>query len=455
MDVLDHPLGRKGRPPSLLAVALFLVLGGWACASSQTASPPAATDPLGLARAAAAAQAEGRFDDAAALYRRFLEALPHSMSVRVAAAGALARAGRSVEALAELETAVALGLRFDTADGAWDGLRSDPRFVDLVSRMEAHTAPRVRSTVAFRLAEDLIPENIAHDPTSGAFFVGSMYHAKILRIGPDGTVTDFVPPRHGGLLAVLGMKVDPRRRELWAAAGNFGDRPPMAVPDPATAGRGALFRFDVDSGRPLGVFWGPGGSPEEPLQFNDLVLDPRGDVYATAGERGIWRLRHGAAEVEPFASRPGAFFNGITMSEDGATILAASHLEGVVRIEVASGAQSVVSVPPGTTLAGIDGLYLHAGSLVGIQNGTDPIRVVRAWLDPAMTRVVRFAVLEQEHPESDIPLTGTIVGDDLYYVARSQLRAFDGDRIWPPERLEPSVILRLPLGDGDEVAPAQ
>jgi hypothetical protein len=62
-----------------------------------------------------------------------------------------------------------------------------------------------------------------------------------------------------------------------------------------------------------------------------------------------------------------------------------------------------------------------------------------------MSRVTRLAVLEQEHPESDIPLTGVIVGDDLYYVARSQLRAFDGKTIWPDEKLKESIIVKLPL----------
>jgi hypothetical protein len=62
-----------------------------------------------------------------------------------------------------------------------------------------------------------------------------------------------------------------------------------------------------------------------------------------------------------------------------------------------------------------------------------------------MKRVIRFEVLEQGHPLSDLPLTGTIVGDDLYYVARSQLRAFDDMKIWPMEKLKETVILKLPL----------
>jgi len=310
--------------------------------------------------------------------------------------------------------------------------------------MRARTAPLVRSTTAFLLAKDLIPENIAFDPKTGAFFVGSMYKAKIVRIAADGTVSDFVPSRRDGLLSVLGMKVDAVRRELWAATGNFGETPPMEIADPASLGKGALFRFNVDTGKLIRAYWGPEAG-EQPVQFNDLVIAANGDVYATAGPHGIWRVRSGAETIEPFIVRPGSFFNGIANTADGRTLFAASHFEGVLKIDVASKATSFLDLPPGAVLGGIDGLYVHESSLVAIQNGTDPIRVIRAWLDPEMTRVTRFIVLEQEHPQSDLPLTGTIVGDDLYYVARSQLRAFDGKNIWPDEKLKESTILKLPL----------
>ena len=418
---------------STVVLALLLAAG----ASAQE-------HPFEIAQRAAAAYDAGQYGEAAKLYGRVTELLPRSTAARVNAARALARAGNATEALAQLGAAVAFGVRFDAADPAWNGLRTDPRFARLESRMRASTAPLVRSTVAFSLAKDLTPENIAWDPKTRAFFVGSMYKAKIVRIAPDGAVSDFVPSRRDGLLSVLGMKVDAARRELWVATGNFGDRPPLEVDDPASSGKGALFRYDADSGAVLGRYWGPVADGES-VQFNDLVVSPAGDVYATAGLRGIWRLRRGSDAVEPFIVRPGAFFNGIAITPDGGTLFGASHFEGVVKIDVASKETALVDLPPGVALGGIDGLYVHDGSLVAIQNGIDPIRVLRAWMNPEMTRVTRFAVLEQEHPETDIPLTGVIVGDDMYYVGRSQLRAFDGKSIWPDEKLKPVTILKLPL----------
>ncbi len=413
--------------------------------TAATAVAQEAEGPMALVGRATAAYDAGRYSEAAALLERVTQLLPRSATAKIRHARALARSGKADAALAQLEAAIAYGVRFDPSDAAWKSLETDSRFMSIASRMRAKSAPLIRSETAFLLEKDLIPENIAYDAKTRSFFVGSMYKAKIMKIDSAGAVTDFVPSRRDGLLSVVGMKVDVARRSLWVVSGNYIDSPPLQIDDPASRGKGAILRFDLDSGKLVQRYDGPGGTPEEPMWFNDLVVAPGGDVYATAGPRGIWRIGSGANAIEPFVSPAGAFFNGITVADDGETLLAASHLDGVMKIDVATKATSIIDVPRGVTLAGIDGLYLHHGSLVAVQNGTDPQRVIRAWLDPAMTRVTRFAVLEQEHPLSDIPLTGTIVGDDLYYVARSQLRAFENGRIWPADRLKETVILRLPL----------
>jgi len=268
----------------MTSIVLTLLLAAVAAAQDQ---------PLEIAQRAGVAYDAGRYAEAAELYARVAQLLPRSTSARVNAARALARSGNAAEALAQLQVAIDFGVRFNPADEAWRSLGDDARFTRLESRMRARTTPLVRSTTAFLLAKDLIPENIAFDPKTGAFFVGSMYKAKIVRIAPDGAVTDFVPSRRDGLLSVLGMKVDAVRRELWAASGNFGETPPMEVDDPASRGKGALFRFHVDTGKLIGAYWGPQAG-EQSVQFNDLVVAPNGDVYATAGPQGIWRLRSGA-----------------------------------------------------------------------------------------------------------------------------------------------------------------
>jgi hypothetical protein len=95
---------------------------------------------------------------------------------------------------------------------------------------------------------------------------------------------------------------------------------------------------------------------------------------------------------------------------------------------------------------GIDGLYLVDGSLVGIQNGIEPHRVVRLRLDATANRVERAEILERARPDYAEPTLGVVVGRDLYYVAASQWEKFrDDGTIEAPESLRPPLVLRLRL----------
>jgi len=319
-------------------------------------------------------------------------------------------------------------------------------------------APVHRSTVVFELAErDLFPESVAHDATDDAYYVGSMVKRKIVRVDQDGRTTDFVPSKRDGLWAVLGMKIDPQRRELWVntCAPGPGERPPLREPDPAAAGKAAVHRYDLATGA-LVRRYEPVNPPEQ-LCFNDLVLGADGAVWLSSGPSGIWRIAPDGASVERRFAVEGLFGNGIALSDDGTTIWLAAHERGIGAVDAASGESRVLPVPEGPHVKGIDGLYFHAGALVGVQNGTAVDRVVRATLADDGASITHVEVLEEAHPRFDVPTTGVIVDDALVYVATSQLDSIDSatNTIWPLERLRENVILRLELGTGDTTLAAK
>src|SRR5207344_2477067 len=84
-----------------------------------------------------------------------------------------------------------------------------------------------------------------------------------------------------------------------------------------------------------------------------------------------------------------------------------------------------------------------------------PARVVQAFLDPSGSRVTCVDLLERNHPSYDTPTTGVAVGDDLFYIAGSQLNRLDSTgRPLPLEKLRESAVLRLPLRQACEVGAA-
>jgi hypothetical protein len=260
----------------------------------------------------------------------------------------------------------------------------------------------------------------------------------------DGMARDFVPAKAHGLGAVVGMKVDATRRELWANSCH-GDHPPaLEEPDPQRQGEGAVFRFALPSGKLLAVH--RAGSVQQPLCFNDLAFGPDGDLFLSTGPEGVYRVVGG--RLERFAETSGLFVNGLDVSKDGRRLYLATHPQGVFTLDLQSRVLRPLETSVGVALGGIDGLYVHEGSLVGVQNGlgSGRERVVQAFLDEAGGRVTCLEILERSHPDYDVPTTGVVVGQDLVYVAGSQLnRLDDAGRPWPVDRLRESAILRLPL----------
>ncbi|HET9034230.1 MAG TPA: hypothetical protein VFN25_15165, partial [Dokdonella sp.] len=71
-------------------------------------------------------------------------------------------------------------------------------------------------------------------------------------------------------------------------------------------------------------------------------------------------------------------------------------------------------------LGGIDGLYWYDGTLVAIENGMWPQRVIRLTLGKDGKSITKMMPLDVANPAFDVPTTGTIAGDGLYYIANSQ-----------------------------------
>jgi hypothetical protein len=218
----------------------------------------------------------------------------------------------------------------------------------------------------------------------------------------------------------------------------------MVPDDAATRGQGGVFRYDLRTGKLIGKY--VVGWAMAPRCFNDLAFAPDGTVYLSSGPDGIYQVRPGATRAELF-SEYASFVNGIATSEDGQLLMLGDY-RGAHVMDVATRIARPIVVPEGETLAGIDGLYVRGRTLVAVQNGlrSRPARVVQAELTPSLDRVSCLAVLDRNRPEFDIPTTGVLVGNELFYVASSQLRRFNDDKtIFPNDKLTESVVIRTPL----------
>jgi len=333
-------------------------------------------------------------------------------------------------ALHWLRELVELKTGFDPAQTALPAeLRADPEFQRLAARAAADNPPITRSRTAFTVADrELIPEGVAWDPATRKLYLGSIYKKKIVVIAPNGAARDFVASGQDGLDQVLGMKVDPKTRTLWAAS--------------SSKGQSGLFHYDLQTGRLVRKYVLEGNH-----LFNDLVVTSAGDVYVTDSNAGaLYWISHAAdAAAELLPGTKFDFTNGIAISADEKKLYVSAWPAGISVVDLPARTVKPLAHASNVTLAGIDGLYTFGGDLIAIQNAAMFSRVVRLRLVHGEDRVERLDVLERRHPLHQIPTTGAVAGRQFYYIANSQVDRLSDDGAVKPGELKPVVILSLSL----------
>lgn len=440
-------------------VALAIALASpWGPAAPSPKPTPAPAPKTAFALAAEGDEAY-RAGDMAAFLRDYEEAArlrPGDVRVLYNLACAQARNAQSGAALASLRDIAAHRAAFDVAaDADFEAIRGEKGYAEVVAKMAALRRERVGSgaTVAFTIREkELAPEGVAFDPVTRAFFVASVRKGKIVRIGPDGRITDFVPAGgvsgaagdgSKGLRSALGIGVDAKRRTLWVVnetiplmnGGQRGDPPDSA-----------LFEFDLDTGRLRHRHVPP--ASKEPPRFDDLTVAADGRVYVNDGQSPrIYSLvpERGELEVWLESDRIGRGTQGLAATPDGRALYASDY-RGLYRIDTSTRSVTPLAVPSDLALNGIDGLVYSAGRLVAIQNGIEPHRVIQLDLAPDGVGIARARILEMNHPAFDEPTLGTVVDGTLYFTANNQgHRYYDTEHPYRPEDLQDAVILKLPL----------
>ncbi len=424
-----------------LARLLFLA------ALCPVATAAAQTDPVAESRAhyrAAVRAYESRDLPAFLEHAREAQALrPAHGGVTYALASAYALTGDATGAIQTLRHFAALGYSADlSADSDFVRLRDRDAYSEVVSRLEQNRQPKVASAVAFETQErELLTEGIARDPRSGDFYLSSVRQGRIFRVS-DGTVSEFAGPLEGHW-APLGLRVDTKRKALWAAVAAL---PQSSGYSPADSGRSGIVRYDLATGKVAARYDVPSDGAMHTI--GDLILTRAGDVYATDSRAPIlWRLPAKGDSLERFLESPLLLSaQGLALAPDERTLYVADYARGILRVDLREKRIELLEAADSVLALGIDGIYLHGGSLVGIQNGVVPHRVARFHLSPDGKRLTRSEVLERAHPRYQEPTLGVLADGTLYYVANSQWERFGEDgKITDAESLEPTVVLRLRL----------
>jgi sugar lactone lactonase YvrE len=431
----------KRTPLRWSAIAALL----FAAVAAATAPPQTERDTIVRAREAAEeAQAK---NNPQALFRALTELdhlTPGNPRVQKLLAYAEAQLGRPQDALTRLQRLALMHLTFrDLAAPAFAPLRKLPGYGALEKSFVANGMPISRATTIRTLTEpDLIAEDVAYDPLSRAFFVSSVRHRKIRILPADGPERDWVTEGRDGVWSILALAVDSNRRILWASTAAMNE---AAVPK-EEVGRSALLAYDLATGALRGRY---DLREKGEHVLGDMTLAPTGDIYISDSISGaVYVLRRNAKGFEDIV-RPGIFVSpqNPALTPDGKRLFVADYPRGIAVVDLASHGVSWLPHPQDLVTGGIDGMYLVGDSIWAVQNGTTPNRVVRLQLDPSLSRIVRWELVESASTQLGSPTHGVIVDGDFYFIGRSGWEHMD-DNGAPKkgEHFEPPLLLRAPLG---------
>jgi sugar lactone lactonase YvrE len=339
-------------------------------------------------------------------------------------ATAHATLGETLPAIEQLQKCVALKEGFDpSGDNTFGAIKDSADFRHIVEQVHKDFPAVNQTKVAFTSTDkDIFPEGLEYDAGNDSFYLSSMYHPKILRISSEGKAEEMVVPGRYGLLPVLGIRMDPADGTIWSNSGN------------EDTGKSELLHFDR-AGTLLGRY--PSNENEKHL-FNDLVVLRDGTIYLTdtlANE--VYRFNEQEHTFKPMRlGRPMLSPNGIALAEDEDSLYVADQL-GILRVDLKTGASAEVDPGPHNTVAGIDGLYWHKGSLIGVQNGIGTPRVAVFRLSADGLHVAKTTILANN---LTTPTTGAVKGDDFYFIVNSQADNLNGTHILDVTTLQPVRI---------------
>lgn len=408
------PIHRSRR--SVLSLLIVLVI------ALSMAAPASQTSPFELERAARKQYQAKDFPTYRKTLEQVLELRPNHPRILYNLAGACALTGDSAGALKNLGRIAAMGLHFPAGkDADFASIAESPEFRAILVRLDKNLTPTTHSTKLFQLADkELLTEGIAYDPAEKVHFIGSIHQRKILKVSANGTTTDFSKPEDG-LWGVFGMSVDAKRRRLWAASAAL---PEMKGFTKADDGASGLFEYDLKTGKLVRAYPLPRNGPHV---LGEAIVLPNGDVFTSdSASRELFRLPAGKTELERFAG-PEPFYNlqGLAATPDGKTLYIADYAKGILKLDLTTKKLDLLPVPDDVTALGVDGLYLHRGTLVAVQNGVNPNRIVRFVLGGKGDRIERAEIIESNHALFAEPTLGVFVGDDFHYNGRAQWGTFE------------------------------
>lgn len=311
-------------------------------------------------------------------------------------------------------------------------LTDDPRFKKVsdtrvwtyaVENLRANLKPFGEGKVAFSLPKgDFLFESIGWDPKRKQFLVGSVREGKVYLSDAKGKLTEFITPNaQNGLWGVYGVAVDAERDALYVASTSSVYYQGFKADQNGKAG---LFKFKLSTGAFVEKYLLPDNGT--PYTLSTVIVSRKGQVFATDGVNNLLFRLEGKTLKPLIDGARLTSLRGVTVSDDGKLLYYADFTHGIAGLDLTTGKGFGIGFDPSMlVLSGIEGLYWYDGTLLAIEPGMSPKRVVRLHLTPDGKGISKMMPLDAAKPEFDYPTVGVVADNALYFIADSRRNHYD------------------------------
>ncbi|WP_136668175.1 hypothetical protein [Flavobacterium sp. H122] len=299
-----------------------------------------------------------------------------------------------------------------------ESLKQNPKYESLLYLKSRLDKPLNTSRKVVSLSEkDLHPEGLTFLQNTKTWLAASIHKRKIVTFDAEtGKCSDWFTDN--SLLAVLALKADAKEKTLWVATSAM---PEMEGYNSSFQGKSEVLQIDIKTKKILQRI-----SIEGNHVLGDILIAKSGSIYVSdSGEPTIHKVGNG--KLIPWLNLKSEAFNlqGITIDDDQKTIYIADYLKGILKIDVDNpDKRSWLAYPIEATLKGVDGLQFYNNSLIAIQNGVKPIRIVQIYLDKNK-ETLDFKLHDHNRPEFNEPTLGVVVDDSFCFFANAPWNAYD------------------------------
>jgi hypothetical protein len=184
-----------------------------------------------------------------------------------------------------------------------------------------------------------------------------------------------------------------------------------------------------------------------------MALGEHGEIYVSDGfGGGVYSPVDGPKHPLRVVVGPGAMRSPQTPALVAGTgrLLVPDYSRGIGIVDLSGGALTWLGHPPELALYGIDGMYLRGRTLIAIQNGTAPERILVMRLDETCSRVEAWRVAVARVDGLGDPTHGVFAGDRFLFLANSgwDRMSEDGTLASGP-RDRPAALWELTLRAGE------